>query len=210
MRLSHLLPVAALLFTGVALAGPKAKEADPLPVIVLTGISEFDGVFGQAKDIQDKLKTETETLKQARVDTAAALEVAADSPLETAFAELQKKAEHKIKVISEGGIPKLNPDAAVPDNVQKGIDAVNGLVAAANRTVSTATGLKADAVQLASACSAFPGKVPGLVKNPMEVMSKGKVVGDDTKATSALPDRLQLLIDQGGKIVTDVQAAFGS
>jgi hypothetical protein len=209
MRPSRLLLLAPLLAAGVALAGPKAKEPDPLPVIVLTGISQFDGVFGQAKDVQDKLKGETETLKKARVDTNAALEVATDAPLETALAELQKKAEHKIKVISEGGMPKLNPEAAVPDNVQKGIDAVNGLVAAANHTISTATGLKADAVQLASACAAFPGQVPSLVKNPMEVISKGKVVGDDSKATTALPDRLQLLIDEATKIGTDVASAFG-
>ena len=63
---------------------------------------------------------------------------------------------------------------------------------------------------LAEECKAFPGKLPSLVKNPMEVMSKSKVLGDDVKATGALGDRLQLLIDEAGKILTDVQSAFGA
>ena len=205
MRFPRVLVALALLsLPSAAFAG----KVDPLPTIVLTGISQFDGVFGQAKDIQDKLKSETETLAKARTDSNTVLGIANAEAFAGALAELQKKAEHKIKVISDGGIPKLNPEAAVPDDVQKGIDAVNGLISAANHTITTATGLKTDATQLASACSAFPGQVPSLVSNPLEVVKKGKVVGDDTKATGALPDRLQLLIDEASKIVSDVQAAF--
>ncbi len=210
MRLPRFLVAAAVFVPVLALAAPKAKEPDPLPVIVLTKISEFDAVFGEAKGIQDDLKSETTNLKTARKSTTDALGVAEDAPLDTAFAELQKKAEHKIKVINEGGVPKLNPDKMLPENVQTGITAVNGLIDAANHTISTAGSLKTNAVRLAGACAAFPGQVPGLVKNPMEVLSKGKVVGDDVKATSALPDRLQLLIDEASKIVSDVSTAFGS
>jgi hypothetical protein len=210
MRVSHFLAVLSLVaLPTVALAG-KARETDDLPTIVMTGIAEFDGVFGKAKGIQDKLTTEKASLKKAREDVNTALEVATDSPLETALAELVKKADHKIGVALEGRMPKLNAKDAVPDNVQKGIDAVNGLVVAADGTITTATGLKTDAVGLADEARAFPGKLPSLVKNPLEVASKGKVLGDDVKATGALPDRLQLVIDEATKILADVQAAFGA
>lgn len=210
MRTSHILAVLALVALPSAAFAGKAKEADPLPVIVLTGISEFDGVFGKAKGIQDKLTTETTNLKTARTSVNTALGVATDAPLETALADLMAKAEKKVGVALEGRMPKLKAADAVPDNVQKGIDAVNGLVTAADSSITTATGLKTDAMALASECQAFPGKLPSLVKNPMEVMSKGKVLGDDVKATGALPDRLQLLIDEAGKILADVQSAFGA
>lgn len=209
MRLSRFFVIAALAaLPSVAFAGTKAKAPDPLPTIVLTGISQFDGVFGKAKDIQDKLTAETASLTKARTDVNTALEVATDSPFETALADLVKKAEKKIGVAMEGTMPKLSASSAVPENVQKGIDAVNGLIGAATHAVGTATGLKADATALASECAGFPAQLPSLVKNPMEAMSKGKVVGDDAKATAALPERLGLLIDEAGKIVTDVQAAF--
>lgn len=208
MRLSRLLAIVALAaLPAVAFAG-KAKEPDPLPVIVLTGISEFDGVFGEAKGIQDKLKAESESLKKARAETAVALEVATDAPLDTALADLKKKANTKIKAVMNGKVPKLSAESAVPENIQKGIDAVNNLVDAADGTVTRATGLKTDAVRLAGECKDFPGKLPGLVKNPLELAPKVKVVGDDAKATGALPDRLQLVIDEAGKILTDVQGAF--
>ncbi len=207
MRFSRFFLIAALAaLPSVAFAG--AKAADPYPAIVLTGISQFDGVFGQAKDIQDKLKAETESLGKARTDVNTALEVATDSPFETALADLVKKAEKKVGVAMEGTMPKLSASSAVPANVQKGIDAVNGLITAAGHAVTTATGLKADATALVSACTGFPAQVPSLVKNPMEVMSKGKLVGDAAKATTVLPDRLGRLIDEAGKIATDVQAAF--
>ncbi len=209
MRTS-LLVLSALLISGAAFAGGKAKEVDPYPAIVLTGISEFDGVFGQAKGVQDKLKSEKATLTKARAETAVALGVATDAPFATAFGELQTKAERKIKVLSEGGVPKLNPESAVPDNVQAGIDSVNALIVSANGTVGVATGLKGDAVRLASECGAFPGQVPGLVKNPMEILGRSKLVGDAVKATAALPDRVQALVDEAGKILSDVVAAFGA
>lgn len=210
MRTAHFVAILALAsLPAIAFAG-KPKEADPLPQIVMTGISEFDGVFGKAKGIQDKLTAETTSLKTARTNVNNALEVATDAPLETALAELMKKAEKKVGVAMEGRMPKLKAADAVPDNVQKGIDAVNGLVSAADSSITTVTGLKTDAVALAEECKAFPGKLPSLVKNPMEVMSKSKVLGDDVKATGALGDRLQLLIDEAGKILTDVQSAFGA
>lgn len=208
MRFSRVIALFALAaLPAVAFAG-KAKEPDPLPVIVATGIGEFDTVFNPAKGIQDKLKAESESLKKARTDANAALEVATDDPLGTALAELKKKANTKLKVVMSGRMPKVSPEGVVPDNIQKGIDAVNGLVDAADGTITRAGGLKDEAIRLAGACKDFPGKLPGLVKNPLEIASKGKVVGDDVKATTALPDRIQLVVDEAGGIFTDVQGAF--
>lgn len=208
MRLSRLFAVLALAaLPSLAFAG-KAKLDDPFPVIVTTGISEFDGVFGKVKPIQDSVKQETEKLKSARANVNTALGVADGAVLADALAELQKKADHKIKVAMEGGTPKLNPEGVVPDEVQKGIDAVNELVGVAQGTIKTAEGLAAQSQELVTACAAFPGKVPSLVKNPLEIASKGKLVGDDIAATKAMPDRVKLLSDEATGIVTDVQAAF--
>ncbi|MFZ5481283.1 MAG: hypothetical protein ACOZNI_31275 [Myxococcota bacterium] len=190
-----------------ALAGKKDAPAE-LPKIEATGIAEFDSVFMKAKAIHDSLDTEDKNLKEARAAIATALGVAEDAPLATALEDLKKKANGKIKVALKGATPRLEPSEAVPENVQKGIEAVNKLLDASEHAVATGKELVPQAKELATAVAGFPAKVPGLVSDPMEVPKKSKIVGQDVKATQATPDRIDRLVKTCEGTFNDVKAAF--
>ena len=213
MTFSRALAIAALssslIVPAVALAGKAAATTATEPTIVLTGITQFDGVFGQAKDIQDKVNGQTTTLKTARSNVNTAIGVATDAPFATALADLSTKADKKITVAMNGTMPKLSPDAACPDNVKAAVESVNGLIDAGKSTVEAAVGLKKDAEQLVAAASAFPGQLPSLVSNPMDVMKKSKVLGDDIKGLGALPKRIDDMVAEVTGLVSDIQKAFG-
>jgi hypothetical protein len=187
-----------------ALAGKAATTE-----IQMTGISAFDPTFTSAKDIQGKVTGQTTTLHSARANVNTAIGVATDAPLATALADLSKKAEKKISVAMEGSMPKLNPDAALPDNVKAAVDSVNGLVEAGNDTVTACTGLKNDATQLVSAIAGFPGQLPSVVKNPMELPKATKIVGDNAKIIGEFPKQIDALVAEVEGIYSDVKSAFG-
>lgn len=212
MTFSRILATAALsaslIVPAIALAGKAATTTSSDPLIVLTGISQFDGVFGSGKGIQDKVIAQTTTLKTARTNVNTALGVATDAPLATAMADLSAKADKKITVAMNGTMPKLTPDAALPDNVKAGVDSVNGLIDAGKSTVDTCLGLKKDAESLVAAASAFPGQVPSLVTNPLELAKKVKVVGDNIKAIGNLPKLIDALVVEVDGIVKDIKAVF--
>lgn len=214
MNFSRILATAALsaslMIPAMALAGKAATTTtDDGPLIVLTGISQFDGVIGQGKDIQDKVMAQTTTLKTARSNVNTAIGAATDAPLKTAMDDLMAKADKKVTVAMNGTMPKLSADAAVPANVKAAVDAVNGLVDAGKSTVDVAVGLKTDAQQLVSACTAFPGQLPGLVSNPLEVAKKLKVLNDDIKAIGQLPTRIDAMVKEVEGMVADIKAVFG-
>lgn len=213
MTFSRILATAALsaslILPAVAIAGKAATTTTTDPLIVLTGITQFDGVFGQGKDIQDKVIAQTTTLQTARANVNTALGVATDAPLATALGDLSTKAEKKITVAMNGTMPKLTPDAALPDNVKAGVDSVNGLIDAGKATVDTCLGLKKDAEQLVAASAAFPAQLPSLVTNPLEVAKKLKTVNDAIKGVVALPKRIDAMVAEVDGIVKDIQAVFG-
>jgi hypothetical protein len=194
-----------------ALAAPKKeqKEEKALPQIVETGIAEFDSVFMKAKAIHDTLDGEDKKLKEAREQISIALGVATDAPLKTALADLNTKAGGKLKVALEGGTPKLQASEAVPENVQKAMDAVNKLIDVSAGAASKGKELYPQAQELAKAAADFPGKLPNLVSDPMELAKKTKVVTTDVKVTAATPERVDRLVKSVDGTFADVKGAFG-
>jgi predicted HAD superfamily Cof-like phosphohydrolase len=188
--------------------GTSAKEA-PLPKIEATGIAEFDAVFMKAKTIHDTLDAEDKQLVEARKQVSIALGVAEDQPLKTAFDELKKRANGKLKVALKGKMPRLEATDAIPENVQTGIDAVNKLLDAGEHAIDTGTQLVPEAKALADACVAFPGQLAGMGLDPMKLMESSKKVGNNVKATGATPDRVDRLVKTSEGVFTDVKSTFG-
>lgn len=192
-------------WAGKATTADKEKE---LPKIELTNISEFDSVFSKAKTIQDTLDQNHADLATSREKLNTTLGIATDAPLATALADLKTKASGKIKVAMKGGRPSLEPSEAVPDNVKAGIDAANALLDQAEKTVATAKQLLPEATSLVGACADFPGKIPGLVSDPVAVVKVTKTVGQDIKAIAATPDRINRMIADVEAMFNDVKGAF--
>lgn len=192
--------------------GAMASQAVAGDTIVIkdTGIAEFDEVFAKARDLQGSINTQNKTMVEGRGNVNSALGVAADAPLKTALEDLKTKANGKLKIVLEGRVPHLKADEAVPENVQKGMDAVNNLTDSSDKTQTTADEMAPQAQALVDATKDFPGKVPGLVKNPMEVGKKTGLVNKNVKAVAQLPEKVQQLKTEAQGVVTDVSAVFGN
>jgi hypothetical protein len=195
----------------VAEAAPKGKagEEKKLPKIEATGISEFDSVFMEAKGIHDILDAEDGKLKEARKQVAVALGVAEDQPLKTAFEELKKKANGKIKVALKGKMPRLEASEAIPENVQTGIDAVNKLLDVAEAGADQAEKLGPKAESLGQACADFPDRLTKMGLDPMKLAGATPKVLSNTKATGATYDRVKRLGETTVGVATDVKSTFG-
>ena len=191
-----------------AAKGASAQEK-PLPKIEATGIAEFDVVFMQAKTIHDALDAEDKQLVEARKQVAIALGVAEDQPLKTAFDELKKSANGKLKVALKGKMPRLEATDAIPENVQAGIDAVNKLLDAGEHAIDTGAKLVPEAKALADACIAFPGQLTTMGLDPMKLMESTKKVGNNVKAIGATPERVDRRVKTSEGVFTDVKGAFG-
>ncbi len=215
MRRSFILAgflIAGLSFTmaPTALAGkpPAGAKEEKIPRITMSGVSALDGVYGEGRDIQIKLDGEHKHIKEARENLNTALAVATDAPVRTALDSLKQAANGKLKIVLAGRVPHLQPSEAVPENVQKGVDAVNGLSDAGDKAATTAVGLKGDAARLIEACKDFPGKLPSLVSNPMELPKVSKITADNVKAIGDFPKYIDRIATDVDNIFKDVGAVF--
>lgn len=187
---------------------PAGAKEEKIPLITMTGVSAMDGVFGEGRDIQVKLDGENKHLKEGRGNLNTALGVATDAPVATALAGLKASANGKLKIVLAGRVPHLQPSDAVPENVQKGVDAVNHLTDDADKAATTAVGLKGDAVRVFEACKDFPGKLPSLVSNPMELPKATKITADNVKAISDFPKYIDRIAADVDGIFKDVGTVF--
>jgi len=202
---------AAIALPSAALAGKKDTSTSSTEAeIQLLGVEAFDGVLGSAKGIQDKIKTQTTSMATARANVNSALGAAADAPFKTAVDDFKAKAAGSLKLEMDGTMPKLKATDAAPENVTKGIDAVNGLVDAGKATIDTCVALQAEITGLISEVQAFPAQLPSVLKsNPFDLAKKTKILADDIKIMGDTPKMLDEMVKEAEGIFNDVKAVFG-
>lgn len=202
---------AGLIFADTAEA-KKTATYQSEPVIKDCGIAEMDTVFKEAAGIQTSLDSAYKTVSDARTNVNSTMGVATDSPFSTAIADLASKAGGKLSVAMEGTMPKLKASEAVPDNVQKGLDAVNKLVDAGKTASDTAVGLKDKVTSLGKTMAAFPLKVPTMLGSLTadQVKTAPSIVGDNVKAGKNLATNITVITDEVTSIFTDITNAFKS
>lgn len=201
---SAALATAAITIAAPAIAGGKAPPSFVAePAIQNIGSAALDGVFGEAAGIQTNLNGIYKNLTDARNNVNTTLGVAADAPVATAMADLKTKASGKLKVAMEGTKPKLKASDAVPENVQKGLDATNNLVDAGQNAVDGAMKLKDQAVALVTKLGtpAIAAELPKLLGN--------KVGSANINMIKVQPTNIQVIADQVTGIFNDIKAAFG-
>ncbi len=201
-----------LFVSSSAFAGDKS-EKPKYPTIEMTGVKEFDGVFSQAKDIHDQLQTAENKITQANKNLATALNVPETTSVDEMLGELKKRANNKISVALEGGKPRLKPSDAVPEDVQKGIDAVNAMVDDLSATMDAIKGLPPQVTELVEKTKAFPGQLkPELLTNngltAKDLPKVTKIMNGDIKATAATPDRIKGVTDQTMNLFNKIQGTF--
>jgi hypothetical protein len=191
-----------------------STETDPfegVADIIACGIAEFDSVFTEAGRLQKEMKTSYQNVKDAKTNVNTVLGVATDAPVATALADLQAKAAGKLKVVMNGTTPKLEAKDAIPDNVQKGLDAVNNLVDIGKKTADSVLAMKDKVVALGQQAAGFPMKVPTMLGSLSadQVKTTSKIVGDNVKSIKAMPGQIESISSQVTSIFNDIKTAFG-
>lgn len=216
MRNQFLLGLAlALSLSASAFAGDKKGGDEPkYPEIKLTKISEFDGTLEKAKAIHTDLETTENKLRDANKGLAASLALPETTSLEDALAELRKKANNKIEVgMEKGRVPKLKPTDAVPAEVQKGIDTVNGMMDDLGASLERIEAMPAQVQGLVAEAKSFPGQLNAdlIKKNNLTAADLPKItktLGTDLKAIEATPERVKNVTEQTLNLFGKVQKAF--
>lgn len=195
---------------GTETAGTVTNPFEGIPDIKDSGITDFDPTFTEAAGIQTSLKTTYTNLDGARKDLNTALGVATDAPFKTALEDLKTKAAGKLTIAMEGTTPKLKASDAVPENVQKGLDAVNGLVDKGQAAVTEVVGLVDKVKSLGTTAAAFPAKIPGMLGTLTPELAKTApaIVKDNVKAIKAMPGQIDAIKGIVTGLLEDIKSVF--
>lgn len=217
MRISRLHLVLAVALFGLSVAsqdawakkdkgGDAAASTEELTIEV-TGIASFDSVFGKAKSILDELNATTKSINDANANLVQVLALPAGTPVADALADLQKKAEGKIKVALNGTTPKLQASDAVPQNVTDAINACNNMVDAGEKALGSLQKIIADGKALVSEVIGIPPKITAEVKAagiPLkEIPSVTKKINHNVDVVKTIPDAAT-------NLTNSIQATFES
>ncbi len=103
-----------------------APAAAPPLVMQKSGVADIDQVFMKADAPLATLTGVREQMTLMKNNVNSALGLSAGTPFSDALADLQTKAEGKVNLaVSERGIPHLEAEEGVPENVDAAADAVN-------------------------------------------------------------------------------------
>lgn len=179
------------------------------PKIELTTVTDFDTVLKDAQGIQTTLDGLYTNITTAKTNVNSTLGVATDAPLSTALDGLKTSAAGKVSVALNGTVPSLSAKDA-PDNVKKGVDAVNALITAGKDASDKALGLKDQVTTLGKNVAALPPKILTMAKSLTADQLKNApgILSTDVKAVKAMPTNIQAITDTVTSIFTDVTTAF--
>ncbi|MBX2798782.1 MAG: hypothetical protein KTR31_13975 [Myxococcales bacterium] len=103
-------------------SGPSTRALQ----IERTGVDDVDAVFMKAKDPVDTVRRSRAKVNSVSTNLNTALGLAEGTSFADALGDLKQRAEGKIQMVTSGeGFPKLEASDAVPEDVQRGITAVN-------------------------------------------------------------------------------------
>jgi len=213
MKLSRLLILAMLPLTLSIGCAKSGKTAKAMPdQIEMTGIESFDSLFRQAKDIDSRLDSARSTIRDGKNQLNSALGLADGTPFKDAIADLQSKAQGKLKLAMNGSTPQLTVSDAVPANVQAAVDSLNGTLNSYKSAIDDVAGIKGDVQNLLSASKALPSQLQSDFKNLnvglTELPGKLRTVNDNLKLIGNMPNRVTKLSTALANNVTVVTGTF--
>ena len=196
--------------------GKKGKKKGKTPKVELVGIESFDTVFRDLRKLDNQVGSAEKNVNKSQRNLNTALGIKNDTPLKKGLANLEKRADGKVRVATEGGVPKLKATDAVPKNIENAIDAVNVMVSSFSASLKDLSTAVKDSEQLAKKVGKMPANVKSefskdsgsfiavLFKLPKTV----KAVGGNLKVATSLPGRSAQVVGQMSNIVGAVTATF--
>lgn len=207
--------IVALLPLTLALGCPKTGSTSggsTVTDIELTGITSFDNVFREARDLDERVDSAKAALDSGRSTLNAALGLAEGTPFADAVADLKAKAEGKLQVVvEEGGGLSLQASDAVPANVQAAIDSLNATLTSYKTAVADLAGAKEDVTALVEATKDFPSQIQSDFKSLdiklTELPGKLETVRDNVRIIGNMPERVDKL---GGAMQDNIEVLTGT
>jgi hypothetical protein len=204
--------VVMLAVPGMAFAKSKKKKDDD--GIWDTGIKSMDVVFKDVANIDRRLDSARAMLGSARGDLNTALGLNSKTTLPKAMAELNKRAGGKLKIATTGNVPKLSASDAVPSDVQKGIDAVNGFSGDLARSIADLSSASQSAVALTRKTKDFPKNVKAelakedIISQVIGAPKAVKAVSHNLTVTKALPGKADKVVGRMNNIQSAMISEF--
>jgi hypothetical protein len=188
-----------------------AKDTAP-PEITATGIKDFDEVFMQAKDIQTNLTTSKSKLQTANDDVNSSLGLAKGTPFKDAMADLNKKADGKVKVAMTGKTPTLTAQEGCPANVKASVDATNKAASQISAVVDNMVTLEQQSEELVEKSEHFVEKAPEAISNSgisvTQVPKVTKTVKTNVGIVEKTPGQVKALGDEATSMLDAVASTF--
>jgi hypothetical protein len=204
-----------LLALGLAFATPAlAKKGDDDEGIIKTGIVSFDRVFNDVASIDRRLSNAQAMLGDARVNLNTALGLKEGTPLKKGFAELKERADGKVDLVMKGAIPTLEAKEAVPSDVTKGIDAVNGFTGNLVASLNDLAAVPGDARNLVQKTKTFPASLQkelqggNLIDQLVAGPKVAKALTHNLGVTKALPTKADRVVGRMNSLQTTVVSEF--
>jgi hypothetical protein len=215
---------AALLFTvgaSDAEAGKKKKSDDSdssaaaeMIEIAETGVSAFDEVFNQVKDIHTTLDEATATITSAETNLLTALGAAEGTPLADALAEFKASAGDMVTLEMDGTTPNFSVNPEAPENVTAGVEGLKGAVADIQTVITNLSELPPKVTALIDASKSMPAEAPAALKDAglaaKDIMPAVKTVKNNVKATAQTPDRVTSTTSAATGLLSTITGAFTS
>jgi len=217
LTLALSLSVPLCLTAACAKTGSSSSSGSTQTDIELTGIDSFDSIFTQAHDVDERLDSARQAMKDGRSNLNSALGLSSGTPFSDALTDLRDRAQGKLQLVTSGGGLSLTTSDAVPSNVQAAIDSLNSTLSNYQTAISDLAGIKDDATSLASAGKDFPSKLQSDFKNLdlswNEVPTKLETVRNNVRIMGKMPTRIDKLttsMRSNITAVTDVISGKGT
>jgi uncharacterized protein YoxC len=194
--------------------GDKEQKAKDWAEIEKVGIPSIDAVFTKVAEMQRSISTVELSLTSANTNLTTALGLPQGTPFADALADLQQKADGKLKVVTEGGTPKLTTSDAVPSNVQAGVDAVNGFTGGIGTSVTALQQIPSQAQAVIPEVQALPAKFPAEAKDlgakVTEIPKMLSAIKNNVDATVQTPARAEAALTALTGTLTTITSTFGA
>ena len=188
-----------------------AKDTAPAE-ITATGVQSVDDVFMKAKDIQMNLTTSKSKLQKANDDVNSSLGLAKGTPFKDALADLNKKADGKVKVAMTGKTPTLTAQDGCPDNVKASIDVTNKAIGEISSVADDMAALSPQAQALADESAKLVTDIPSVAKNSglgiTEIPKFTKTVKSDATIVAQTPAQAKALAEEAKSMLDAVMSTF--
>ena len=202
---------------GDALAKKKGKKGkNSSPKVELVGLQSMDGTFKQLRKLDNRVSSAEKEVNKSQRNLNTALGIKNDTPVKKGLQQLQKRAEGKVAVVTEGDVPKLKATDAVPKNIENAINAVNTMATSFVASISDLETAKKDAEKL----SKKVGKMPASVKDEFKKDSGSffdvlfklpktmKAVNGNVQVATSLPGRTTEVVATMTNIVGTITSTF--